>query len=173
MTERTQPHTLLCAVPRKNMIAALAAGAPITGFRVMPFPHRYSIVVRGIARELESSDVQALVDEKVIAGQPRDMLWDTIDFRVTDNAWVLSEVFAYFPRGFGYCAVCGELLEPSKVARSTDSGTATPSLVPPTAARHGFQRGPDRKEITPACEGSNKPLVDTLLPDAGAKHVAA
>lgn len=136
-------------IERRRLFLALAENSPILAARVMPFPHKHRIDARGRWYSVDATQVQALVDAKLIAGTPNDALWDSITFKVTDARGIEGQVRSYYPRGYGYCVSCGDLFEPLQKDES------------PVASRHGFVRGPDRKEISPPCEGSGKPLVDT------------
>lgn len=150
------------SIERKRLFVHLAEGAEILASRVMPNPHRHAMQVRGDVWEVETAQVQQLVDEKLIAGKPVDALWDSIVFRAVDAPRIRAIALAYFERGWGYCPHCGDLLGPPK------------NQATMIAPRHGFTWGiEDGKRIqTAACEGSGKPLTAPVLP-TGTAHAAA
>jgi hypothetical protein len=130
------------------ILAELARGSSISASRQYPFPHEY-VLVRGdqVLLSLDEHQVQRLVDRKLIAGKPLDALWDTIDFHVERADTIRREALEHWKHGFGWCAVCGEIIALS------DKDVAT---------RHGFTRGDAKR---PPCTGSGQPLLDAVRPE--------
>lgn len=145
----------MSTISDRMLYVHLAEGICIVAAREVPFPHRYTMTVRGVVHEMSVDRAQALVDDKIIVGAPVDALWDRITFRVADRDRVRDIAFRYLPRGWGYCAHCGEMVEPSAKHEA------------PTAPRHGFTFkvvDGKKKENSPACDGSLKPLLDPVIP---------
>lgn len=143
------------SISDQSLYVAMVEGAAIVGARTVPYPHSYTITTRRVVHPISPERAQALVDAKIIAGKPQDALWDTIHFRAANPDQVRTWAFEAFPRGWGYCAACGERVEPSK------------RYAQPTATRHGFAMFVDadgKKRAGPACDGSLKPLLDPIVP---------
>lgn len=140
-TLAAEPADMTAAVPleRIELLARLYAGENIESRRKVPFPHKFFI---GHV-ELPEFVVQQLVDQKILDNLPRDEVWDHVTYWVKDREPLRVELLKAFPKGWGRCERCNQLL-----------GLGRKGL----AAPHGGNKALN----IPACIGSGKALAGSV-----------
>lgn len=141
--------TATVPIPRVDLLARLYDGAEIQSRRTMPFPHKFYLG----EVELPEFVIQDLVDAKILDHLPQDVVWDHITYWVKDREPLRRELLKAFPKGWGRCEKCGELL---KLGAKKEGKTLAPKHG------HHFIAEGVTKKATPPCEGSGLPLAGTV-----------
>lgn len=118
----------IMGVDRRFLLARLVEGEAIISRRAVPFPHRFYLAE---VEEVDEASVARLVDEGIVAPKPEDPLWDRIAYRVSSQVALESTARAYWPRGFGRCPVCRELLAAGQHAKAPRHGADKSAGIPP------------------------------------------